>query len=67
MEEERMTFRDYLRVPFRQKVVMNSAIITVLLMIGLYIALRTPVYESRVKILVSAQKNIQSPYQSQLS
>ncbi|MBW7943270.1 MAG: polysaccharide biosynthesis tyrosine autokinase [Candidatus Kuenenia stuttgartiensis] len=56
------TLRDYLRVVFRHKAVIITTFITVIISVFVGLELRTPVYEAQVKILVSAQKQIDSPY-----
>ncbi len=62
MEEQHTTLRDYLRVVFRQKLVIFTSIVTVMATVYLGVHLRTPVYQSRVKILVSGEKQVESPY-----
>jgi len=62
MEEQHTTLRDYLRVVFRQKLVIITSILTVMITVYLGVHLRTPVYQSRVKILVSGEKQMESPY-----
>lgn len=62
MEEQHTTLRDYLRVVFRQKLVIFTSIITVMVTVYLGVHLRTPVYQSKVKILVSGEKQVESPY-----
>jgi len=56
------TLQDYLRVVFRHKAVIITTFITVIISVFIGLELRTPVYEAQVKILVSAQKQIDSPY-----
>ncbi len=62
MVEEVTTLRDYLRVLFKQKAVIITCVITVLITVGIGLVLKTPVYESQVKMLVSAEKMVDSPY-----
>lgn len=57
-----MTLRDYLRVLFRQKAVVITTIVTVILTVFIGLQFKTPVYESKVKMLISAQKQTESPY-----
>lgn len=64
MNSNLSTLRDYLRVVFRHKAVIITAFITVIISVFVGLELRTPVYEAQVKILVSAQKQIDSPYYS---
>ena len=61
------TSRDYLGVLFRQKPVILITMVTVLLTVLLGLILKTPVYEAQVKMLVSAEKMIQSPNYRDLS
>ncbi len=57
-----MTLRDYLKVLFRQKAVVITTIVTVILTVFIGLQFKTPVYESKVKMLISAQKQTESPY-----
>ena len=57
-----VTLRDYLRVLFRQKAVVLTAIFTVLITVFIGLTLKTPVYEAQVKMLISAEKLVQAPY-----
>lgn len=57
-----MTLRDYIRVLFRQKWVIITSFITVVITVAIGLILKTPVYEANVKILVSAEKLVTSPY-----
>ena len=61
-----MTARDYLRVLFRQKLVIITCIITVMATVFIGLKLKTPVYESQVKMLISAEKQVDSPYYREL-
>ncbi|MCR4337699.1 MAG: Wzz/FepE/Etk N-terminal domain-containing protein, partial [Candidatus Omnitrophica bacterium] len=56
------TFRDYVRVLFRQKAVVLICVLTVGITVFVNLALKTPVYDAQVKMLISAEKQIQSPY-----
>ena len=60
------TLRDYIRVLFRQKAVIITAFVTVMVTVTIGLILMTPVYEAQVKLLVSGEKTIISPYQMQL-
>lgn len=64
MENEitQMTTRDYLRVLFRQKAVVIVTVLTVVTTVFIGLKFRTPVYEAQVKVLVSAEKQVQSPF-----
>ena len=55
------TLRDFLGVLFRQKIVIITTIVTVLVTVFLGLSLKTPVYEAQVKMLISAQKLVQAP------
>lgn len=57
-----MTTRDYIKVLFRQKWIILLTIITVLLATYVGLELATPVYEAQVKMLITAEKQIDSPY-----
>lgn len=56
------TLRDYLRVIFRQKAVIITAFITVMVTVTIGLMLKTPVYESQVKMLISGEKQVESSY-----
>ena len=57
-----ITLRDYLRVLFRQKAVIITCIITVIATVAVGLKLKTKQYESSVKMLISAEKQVASPY-----
>lgn len=61
-----MTLRDYLRVLFRQKSVIVTVLITVMITAFIGLKLKTPVYEARVKMLISAEKQVESLYYREL-
>ncbi len=62
MEQQTSTLRDFLKVLFRQKTVVITSFITVVITVAVGLVFQTPVYEGRVKLLVSAQKQVDSPY-----
>jgi capsular polysaccharide biosynthesis protein len=62
-----VTSRDYLRVIFRQKTVIVTTFVTVMAVVLLGLMLQTPVYESQVKMLISAQKLVEAPYYQELA
>lgn len=62
MEEQASTLRDFLKVLFRQKTAVITSFITVVATVAMGLVFQTPVYEGRVKLLVSAQKQVDSPY-----
>jgi len=61
-----MTLRDYLKVLFRQKAVIFATILAVMATVIVGLKMRTPVYEARVKMLILAEKQVQSPYYREL-
>lgn len=56
------TLRDYLRIVFRHKTVIITTFITVIMSVFIGLELKTPVYVAQVKLLISAEKQIESPY-----
>jgi len=70
MEQEQnfheVTFRDYLRVIFRYKAVVITSFLTVVITVFLGLKLKTKEYESSVKLLISAEKQVESPYYKEL-
>ena len=61
------TMRDYLQILFRHKAVIIVSFVTVMLTVAVGLKLKTPVYESRVKMLISAEKQIESLYYRDLT
>ncbi len=57
-----VTFRDYIRVLFRHKWVILTSVVVVMLTVYFGLKLKTPVYEASVKMLITAEKNVESPY-----
>lgn len=57
-----MTLRDYVRVLFRYKYVILITAITVMGTVALGLKMKTPVYVSSVKMLISAEKQVESPF-----
>jgi uncharacterized protein involved in exopolysaccharide biosynthesis len=57
-----ITLRDYVRVLFRRKGVILAIVIGASVAASLGLQLKTPVYEAQVKMLISAQKQIESPF-----
>ncbi len=64
--KQEVTFRDYLHIIFRRKAVIITTFITVMLSVIIGLQFITPVYEGRVKILISAEKQVVSPYYREL-
>lgn len=60
------TLRDYLKVFFRYKAVIVITIITTTLIALAGIKLKTPVYESQVKMRILAERQIEASYYRQL-
>jgi len=56
------TLRDYLRVLFRHKAIMVLTIITVCATVFFGLKLKTKIYESRVKMLITAEKQVEATY-----
>ena len=54
--------REYLRVIFSHKAVIITTVITVMVFIFIGLELKTPTYVAHVKMLISAKKQIESPY-----
>lgn len=63
---DEFTIRDYLKVLFRQKWVIIVTLITVMITVTIGLMLKTPIYEAQVKILISGQKQLESPYYTEL-
>jgi len=56
------SFRDYLKVLFRQKTVIAVTLITVCATAFIGLQLKTNIYEAKVKVIVSAEKEVRSPF-----
>ena len=54
--------REYLRIIFSHKAVIFASVITVMIVVFIGLELKTPVYVAQVKMLISAKKQIESPY-----
>ncbi len=63
---DEITLRDYLKVLFRQKWVIVTSIVTVTVVVALGLWMKTNTYEATVKLLVTSQKGVESPYYSPL-
>ncbi|MBF0571958.1 MAG: AAA family ATPase [Candidatus Omnitrophica bacterium] len=59
---DELTLRDYMKVLFRQKWVIILCIIIVTLTVVVGLRFKTPSYAASVKLLISAQKQSESPY-----
>ena len=60
------TIRDYLRVLFRQKLVIATTVVTVCATVFIGLKLKTPVYESQVKMLITAEKQVEATYYKEM-
>jgi len=57
-----VTLRDYIRVYFRQKVILLVTFFLVLGLMYLLSLLETPIYESQVTLLITGEKKIEAAY-----
>lgn len=62
-----ISLRDYIRVIFRHKGVIITTFFLIIIGAIIGMELRTPVYKAQVTMLVSAEKQIDSPYYRNLS
>lgn len=62
-----MTFRDYLRILFRQKAVIILCFVVVSAVAFVGLTLKTPIYSAQVKMLISAEKQIEATYYQELA
>jgi len=60
------SLRDYVRVLFRHKSVILTSIITVCATVFIGLILKTPVYESSVKMLITAEKQVEATYYKEM-
>ena len=65
--EKQMSPRDYACVIFRHKMILITSIMTTMATVIIGLMLKTPVYEARVKMLVSAAKQVEAPYYRELA
>lgn len=56
------TLRDYLRIIFGHKTVIVNTLVIIIISVLIGQELKTPVYQAQVKMLVSAEKQFESPY-----
>ncbi len=61
-----MTLRDYVRVIFRQKIIILTSIIVIMAIVILGLSYRTPMYKGTVKMLISGEKQVDSPFYKEL-
>jgi len=61
------TFRDYLRVIFRRGHVVTASVIVVTAVTYAGLQMQTPYYEASVKMLITAKKQVEATYYSELS
>ena len=64
---KRSTPRDFLRVLFRHQGAILATFAAVMLTVWLGLQLRTPVYQTQVKMLIEGEKEIGSPYYKDIS
>jgi len=60
--ERENTVRDYLRGIFRRRAIVIATCLTTLCAVSVGLALKTRVYTAQVKMLIQANKNIESPF-----
>jgi len=60
--QNQTTVRDYLRPLFRNKAVVIISFLTVVAAVVIGLEFKTPVYQAQVKMLISAEKQIDAPY-----
>ncbi|MCF6155392.1 MAG: polysaccharide biosynthesis tyrosine autokinase [Candidatus Brocadia sp.] len=60
------TLRDYIRVIFRRRAVIITTFVTVIISAIIGLELMTPMYDARVKMLITAEKQAQAPYYTRL-
>ncbi|MDD5757112.1 MAG: polysaccharide biosynthesis tyrosine autokinase [bacterium] len=63
---DEVTLRDYLKVLFRQKWVVITSVLTVTIVVGLGLWIKTETYTATVKMLVTAQKGVDSQFYAPL-
>ncbi len=63
---EEPTIRDYVGVLFRQKKVVMATILIVCVTVFIGLKFKTPVYESHVKMLIVAEKQVEATYLKEL-
>jgi len=66
IHETEMTSRDYISVLFRHKGVIFMTILTAVTTAIIGVLLQTPVYQAKVKMLISGQKHTQADYYSDI-
>lgn len=64
--DQEQTLRDYVRILFRHKGIIFLSFFIVMFIVTIGLALRTPVYEASVKMLVSGEKQVDAPYYKEL-
>jgi polysaccharide biosynthesis transport protein len=57
-----MTLRDYVRILFRHKWVIIVSFLTIVGTVAIGLKMRTPMYETEVKLLITAEKQVESPF-----
>jgi capsular exopolysaccharide synthesis family protein len=64
--ENNQTLRDYVRVIFRQRAVIIISVFVITTMVMLGLTFLTPKYEGSVKMLISGEKQVDSPFYKDL-
>ncbi|MBU1087511.1 MAG: lipopolysaccharide biosynthesis protein [Candidatus Omnitrophica bacterium] len=65
-QTQETSLRDYVRVLFRHKSVIITTMITVCATVFIGLILKTPVYESSVKMLITAEKQVEATYYKEM-
>lgn len=67
MDSPGNTLRDYLAIVFRHKAVIITTFVTIMTIVFLGLEFKTPVYKASTKMLISGEKQTDSPYYRNLS
>lgn len=65
-DNNEVTLRDYMRVLFRQKWTVILTVLTVAIVIFVGLKLKTNIFEAKVKLLIIAEKQLESQYYKEL-
>jgi len=66
LPEYDQSLRDYVRVIFRQKFIVLTSILVIMIVVILGLKFDTPKYEASVQMLISGEKQVDSPYYKEL-
>jgi len=61
------SLQDFIRILFLHKIIIFFSFFGLMAIVFIGLQLRTPIYEAQVKILISAEKQVESPYYRDLS